>query len=149
MTKNNSTRWAANLFCMALLALFTAPLALAQDASFRAHLSKMPTTPQTKNAISGGGEVIATLEGHTLTISGHFEGMSSVATMAHVHMGPPAQPGPVVSAITAPDATGGELSGQIELNDEQLAALKVNSLYVQIHSADNAAGELRGWFFAR
>ncbi|MDA8928143.1 CHRD domain-containing protein [Gammaproteobacteria bacterium] len=43
----------------------------------------------------------------------------------------------------------GELTAKIELTDEQLMALKENALYVQIHSATNPAGELRGWLFAQ
>ena len=75
--------------------------------------------------------------------------MSSVATAAHLHNGPPAQPGPAVHQLAVSAATGGEIGGEIELTDEQVAALRANSLYVQIHSEDNPPGELRGWIFPR
>jgi hypothetical protein len=55
----------------------------------------------------------------------------------------------VIATLSATEATGGELSAAIELSDEQLAALRANSLYIQIHSATNPAGELRGWLFAK
>ena len=109
----------------------------------------MPTNPQTKDTITGSGEALVSLAGNQLTLKGEFAGMSSVATMAHIHNGPPAQPGPVVGALTATEATNGELAAKIELTDEQVMALKVNALYVQIHSATNPAGELRGWLFAQ
>ncbi len=129
---------------------FTQHTALAEDANaFRARLSPMPTTPQTKNTITGSGEAFVSLAGNTLTLKGEFAGMSSVATIAHIHNGPPAQPGPVVAALIATEATGGALTAEIELTDEQVMALKTNALYVQIHSATNPAGELRGWLFAR
>ena len=133
----------------ALLVLGAAPIASAQDAAYRARLSPMPTTPQTKAAITGEGEATAILNGATLTVSGKFAGMSSTATMAHLHLGPPAQPGPVFAALIAPASTSGVLNAEVELNAEQLAALKKNSLYVQIHTSTNPAGELRGWLFAR
>ena len=124
--------------------------AIAAEASgFRARLSPMPTTPQTKNTITGGGEAVASLAGNRLTLTGEFAGMSSAATMAHIHNGPPAQPGPVVAALTATAGTSGKLSAEIELTDEQVAALKANALYLQIHSTTNPAGELRGWLFAQ
>ena len=124
--------------------------AIAADAyDFRARLSPMPTTPQTKNSITGSGEAVVSLAGNTLRLTGEFAGMSSAATMAHIHNGPPAQPGPVVAALTATAGTGGTLSAEIELTDEQVAALRANALYVQIHSATNPAGELRGWLFAQ
>jgi len=75
--------------------------------------------------------------------------MSSAATMAHVHNGPPAQPGPVVHQLEVSEATAGVVSAELELTDEQVTALRNNSLYIQIHSNDNPAGELRGWIFAR
>ena len=109
----------------------------------------MPTTPQTVNTILGEGEVILTLNGNTLSVAGNFSGMSSAATMAHVHNGPPAQPGPVVHQLQASSSTEGEISAELELSDEQVEALKNNELYIQIHSENNAPGELRGWIFAR
>ena len=63
---------------------------------YRARLSPMPTTPQTVTTILGEGEVILTLNGNSLTVEGNFSGMSSAATGAHIHNGPPAQPGPVI-----------------------------------------------------
>ncbi len=121
----------------------------AQTESYRARLSPMPTTPRTVDSITGEGEVFLTLEGNLLTVGGSFAGMSSVATAAHLHNGPPAQPGPAVHQLEVSAATGGEISGEIELTDEQVAALRANSLYVQIHSEDNPPGELRGWIFPR
>ena len=130
--------------------LLAAPLLVsAQTENFRARLSPMPTTPQTVDSITGEGEVLLTLEGNMLTVSGTFEGMSTVATVAHLRNGPPAQPGPAVHQLVVTAATGGELSGEIELTDEQVDALRANSLYVQIHSEGNPPGELRGWIFPR
>ncbi len=130
--------------------LLAAPLLVsAQTENFRARLSPMPTTPQTVDSITGEGEVLLSLEGNMLTVSGTFEGMSTVATVAHLHNGPPAQPGPAVHQLVVTAATGGELSGEIELTDEQVDALRANSLYVQIHSEGNPPGELRGWIFPR
>jgi hypothetical protein len=74
--------------------------------------------------------------------------MSSAATMAHIHNGPPAQPGPVVAALTATAGTSGKLSAEIELTDEQVAALKANAytcrfIAQQTLLANSAAGCLR------
>ena len=59
---------------------------------FRARLSPMPTTPQTVDEILGEGEVLLTLTDQHLEVAGYFTGMSSAATSAHIHNGPPAQP---------------------------------------------------------
>lgn len=122
--------------------------AFAQEV-YRVRLSPMPTTPQTVTEITGEGEVILTLNGSTLTVEGNFSGMSSAATGAHLHNGPPAQPGPVVHALEIDQATAGSISATLELTPEQVEALHNNALYVQVHSVDNAPGELRGWVFLR
>lgn len=134
---------------MLIASLFIIPSISAQTEVFRARLSPMPTTPQTVNEIIGEGEVILTLTGNTLTIEGSFEGMSSTATAAHVHNGPPARPGPVIHTLDITDATAGEITAQLQLSNDEVAELKANSFYIQIHSINNPAGELRGWVFLR
>ena len=121
----------------------------AQTETYRARLSPMPVSPQTVDTITGQGEVILTLSGTTLTVSGNFSGMSSAASLAHLHNGPPAQPGPVVHSLEITAAAAGEITGTLELTAEQVAALRNNELYVQVHSANNPDGELRGWIFLR
>ena len=114
---------------------------------YRARLSPMPTTPQTVTTILGEGEVILTLNGNSLTVEGNFSGMSSAATGAHIHNGPPAQPGPVIHTLEVSQSAEGEISGTLSLSDEQVAALSNNESYIQIHSESNPPGELRGWVF--
>ena len=116
---------------------------------YRARLSPMPTTPQTVNTILGEGEVILTLNGNSLTVDGTFTGMSSAATGAHIHNGPPAQPGPVIHTLEVSQASNGSVNGTISLTDEQVEALINNEFYIQIHSESNPPGELRGWIFLR
>lgn len=133
---------------LSLLLLTGSSLSFAQEV-YRARLSPMPTTPQTVTEILGEGEVILTLNGNKLEVSGTFSDMSSIATSAHLHNGPPAQPGPVVHTLEIDEAIGGEISASLELTDEQVEALRNNALYVQVHSVNNAPGELRGWIFLR
>ena len=116
---------------------------------YRARLSPMPTTPQTVSTILGEGEVILTLNGNSLTVDGTFTGMSSAATGAHIHNGPPAQPGPVIHTLEVSQANNGSVNGTISLTDEQVEALINNEFYIQIHSESNPPGELRGWVFLR
>ena len=113
--------------------------------SLHGRLSPMPVTAATVKTITGQGEVRAILNGNTLNVSGHFEGMSSSATMAHIHMGPKAIPGPVILRLDITSGTSGSINGTLTLSPEQIAALHAASLYVQIHSEGNPEGELRGW----
>ncbi len=133
---------------ISLAALSSSISALAQEV-YRARLSPMPTTPQTVTEITGEGEVILSLSGNTLSVEGSFSGMSSSATGAHLHNGPPAQPGPVAHTLEIDLSPAGEISASLELTDEQVEALRNNELYVQVHSENNPPGELRGWIFLR
>ncbi len=113
--------------------------------SLRGRLSPMPVTPQTVRTITGEGEVRAVLNGTTLTVSGNYTGMSSAATMAHIHQGPKAIPGPVVLRLDVSGGNAGTISGTLTLTPELIEALHAEALYVQIHSETNPEGELRGW----
>ena len=120
----------------------------AQADSFRARLSPLPVNRGTVGTITGVGQVRATLDGNRLTVTGTYRGMSSRATAAHLHVGPPGRPGPVAQPLEVSTSPEGEVTGTAELTDEQAAALQAQSLYVQIHSEENPGGELRGWIFS-
>lgn len=146
----NQTKLSAHsALLFVLLSLVFPPSLYGQTETFRARLSPMPTTPQTVSEILGEGEVILTLSGNTLNVAGEFMGMSSMATAAHVHNGPPAQPGPVIHTLTISNSNTGEISGNLTLSDAEITELKANNFYIQIHSETNPAGELRGWVFLR
>ena len=139
------------LGCLVLIALADSARSQTETATHRARLSPMPVTPQTVALITGGGEVLLRLDGNRLSISGQFAGMSSPATEALIHNGPPGLPGPMLFQLQLQPAAGGNntgtLSAEVELNEAQLTALQQNALYIQIYSANNPDGELRGWIF--
>lgn len=139
------TRRYGSLLTFALLVLGSA-YATAQDMnSLHGRLSPLPVTSATVKTITGQGQVTAKLNGSTLTISGSFEGMNSPATMAHIHLGPKAVPGPVILRLDVSASSSGTVSGNLTLSPEQVRALHGESFYVQIHSETNPEGELRGW----
>lgn len=134
------------IFMTLALLILSSSYAAAQDMnSLHARLSPMPVTSATVKTITGQGQVTAKLNGTTLTIEGQFKGMSSSATMAHIHLGPKAVPGPVVLRLDVSAGSSGTISGSLTLSPEQVRALHAESLYVQIHSETNPEGELRGW----
>jgi hypothetical protein len=120
-------------------------LLYAQTGNFRARLSPLPVTPLTVNTITGGGQVTASLSNNVLSLNGTFNGLSSVATVAHVHSAPKAMRGPPVHALEVSTDKSGSLTGRIELTPEQVTALQAEALYIQIHSETNPEGEIRGW----
>jgi alcohol dehydrogenase (cytochrome c) len=119
----------------------------AQAEAFRARLSPLPVNGQTVRTITGVGQVRATLAGSRLTLTGEFRGLSSAATAAHVHAGAAGRPGPVAGPLQVTGGTEGQISGVMDLSPAQVASLRQDGLYVQVHSQGNPNGELRGWIY--
>lgn len=132
-----------------VLVLVGISVAFAQDSEvFGDKLGFVPITNATQGTISGTGTAIGTLNGNTLVIEGIFEGLSSPATAAHIHIAPPGQHGPVVFPLEVSNDTSGEITGTADLTDEQLQTLRDNNFYVMVHSQDNPGGELRAWLMS-
>ncbi len=128
------------------------PGAAAQDDSiFHCRLSPGPRLVGTRADSSGSGSVTATLEGTKLILKGSFSGLLGVPTNAHLLMGSlPGVRGPIIADLTVAQATSGIiswtiLSGTVQLNPQQLAALHKSSLYVEIDSDKAPEGDLWGW----
>ena len=141
----------ATALALTLAALNLAPAAAAAGAQdterFGERLSRMPVDLRTTSTISGAGAVTAELAGNELTITIRFSGLSSGVTAAHVHNAPVARRGGVAFAVDVGGATGtaGQITDTVTLTDEQLAELRAERYYVQIHTENNPGGELRGW----
>lgn len=133
------------------LALCTALLVASAGAQeierYGERLSRMPVDLRTTSAISGAGSVAAELTGNALTITVRFSGLSSGVTAAHVHNAPVARRGGVAFSVDLGGASGtaGEIVDTVILSDDQLAELRGDRYYVQLHTENNPGGELRGW----
>ena len=121
-------------------------LGAATPTTFQFRLSPGPRLVGTRADSSGVGSVTATLEGSELKIKGSFSGLLAVPTGAHLFMGSlPGVRGPRIADLTVSPATSGTLSGTLQLNVSQLAALRKGGLYVEIDSDKAPEGDLWGW----
>lgn len=144
----NNMKYATTILLLAL-GLGLQATAAAQASQFRARLSEVPVTPQDYREITGVGEVFATLEGATLTVTGTFRGLSSVATGVHIHNAPKAMNGAPVHTLEVTNTTDGEISGSVLLTPEQVTALRNEELYIMVHSEKHPDGVIRGWLLPR
>jgi CHRD domain len=71
-----------------------------------------------------------------------FSHLSGKAIAAHIHLGKKGKAGPVALALCGPCRSGQKGSGM--LTHAQLAKLEAGAGYVNIHTAKNAGGEIRG-----
>ena len=71
-----------------------------------------------------------------------FSHLTGAAVAAHIHAGRPGVAGPVLLALCSPCTSGGKGTGTI--THAQLATIEAGGAYVNIHTAKNGAGEIRG-----
>ena len=72
-----------------------------------------------------------------------YSGLSGPATAAHFH-GPAAAGANAGVAVAIPNATSSPAEGSATLTDAQAADLTAGKYYVNVHTAANPGGEIRG-----
>ncbi len=121
-------------------------LAYAAPVTFTVPLTGAQQVPAVQTSATGSADLSYDASTRVVTWSITFSGLSSDATMAHFH-GPAAtgknadvkvwlsQKG---SAIVSP------LKGQATLSPEDAKEFAAGNLYINIHTKDHPAGEIRG-----
>lgn len=90
----------------------------------------------------GMGMFMYTPATHTLTYEVTYEGLTGPAVAAHIH-GPAAPGGKGPPVVPFASATS-PIKGSATLTDAQAADLAAGKYYVNIHTAANGGGEIRG-----
>jgi len=123
------------------MALAIASPAMAAMVNFKADLKAASEVPP--NDSKGTGSVTATYDttGKKLTWKGSYSGLSGPATAAHFHAAEAGKNGGVVVPI-APATSPFE--GSATLTAEQEVDLMAGKWYVNVHTAANKGGEIRG-----
>ena len=127
------------LACAAALAL--ASPAMAAMVNLKADLKATSEVPPTDS--KGSGSVTATFTASKqLSWKGTVAGLTGPATAAHFHAGEAGKNGGVVVPIAGADK--GSFEGSATLTDAQAAELMDGKWYVNVHTAANKGGEVRG-----
>jgi hypothetical protein len=117
--------------------------ARASSTSVNAKLNAMQEVPaQVVKDTKAKGKFTGTLVGSKLTWKLTFSGLTGPATAAHIHLGAMGKAGNVAIPLCAPCKTG--VHGKTTLSAALKKALKHHKLYVNVHTAKNPNGEIRG-----
>ncbi|MDX6439500.1 MAG: hypothetical protein QOF45_2083 [Gaiellaceae bacterium] len=86
--------------------------------------------------------LVRSATGGRLTWRLSFKGLTGKATASHIHVGARGMAGPVRVALCGPCRSGARGSARVDA--KTVNALLGGSTYVNVHTARNAAGEIRG-----
>ncbi len=98
-------------------------------------------TPPVKTAATGSGSI--TIDSDK-TVSGTVTTTGLTGTVAHIHLGAEGIKGPVVISLVKSGENSWTVPAGSKLTDEQYASYKAGKLYVNVHTAANKDGEIRG-----
>ena len=142
MNRNVSFAWRPLAAAMTLAVLVSGGYSVAAlGADVKVTLSGTEEVPPVTTAAKGSGTLMIGNDG---AVSGSITTTGVAATAAHIHEGPAGKNGPVVVPFAkSGDNDWGPAAGA-KLTDAQMASFKAGNLYVNVHSAANPGGELRG-----
>lgn len=123
--------------CLALNAA-----AIAETMTFTAKLDAASEVPAATG--TGGGSVTASFDTASKQLSwkGSYSGLTGDATAAHFHG--PADVGANGGVVVPIASFKSPFTGTAPLTDAQLADLAAGKWYINIHTAKNPNGEIRG-----
>lgn len=110
---------------------------------YEARLAGTQEVPPVNTAANGTAEIQLNTNTNVLTWKVTYTGLSGAATGAHIH-GPagPGQNAGVVIPFT--NVTAQPISGQATITPAQFGDLAAGLWYVNVHTAANPGGEIRG-----
>ena len=128
-----------------LAAVAAAPIAQAAMTTYKATLSAAAEVPPVQSQGTGTAQVNVDTASKEISWRVTFSGLSGPATAAHIHCGAPAGGN---AGVAVPLGSGSNwnspLTGSAKLTDAQLQQLQSGLCYVNVHTAANKNGEIRG-----
>lgn len=104
-------------------------------------LSGDSEVPVVMTKASGSGTVTINPD---MSVSGGVTTTGLNGTMAHIHMAAAGKNGPVIVPLAKNGESGWSVPAGAKLTAAQYQAYKAGELYVNVHTAENKGGEIRG-----
>jgi hypothetical protein len=115
----------------------------AKSVKFSAALNIGQEVPHPKGTKAGAsGRFTATLTGTTLKWTLTFAHLTGPAMAAHIHNGLRGKSGPVLVPLCGPCTS--PRNGTATLTQAEITAITASKYYVNVHTAKNPNGEIRG-----
>lgn len=142
------------------LLAFSAPAVLAADpptAAFGGPVGGSQEVPPVATAATGTATVVISSDSSTIWYVVEYSGLSGALAAAHIHVGAAGANGGVILPLAASaspmvgslTATNFAPSGAITTFAQAVTAIKAGGTYVNLHTAANPGGEIRGQVVAK
>jgi len=132
---------ALTALCATAVISLAAYSTFAIGADVKVMLSGDQEVPGVKTTATGQGTISV---GADKSVSGSVTTTGVKGTMAHIHEGAPGKNGGVAVPLAPNGDNGWSVPAGAKLSDAQYEAFKAGNLYVNVHSAANPGGEIRG-----
>jgi len=106
--------------------------------------AEVPKPKGVRAGVSGGFklDLIDSSGSYSIAWTLTFRNLTGRAQAAHIHKGRRGKAGPVVVGLCGPCSSGRK--GKAKVSKSVAASIKAGTAYVNVHTARNAAGEIRG-----
>lgn len=146
----NSKKIKKNLFCGMATIIFVVSLGVASLMAQQVFVANLSGAQETPAAVSTGAKgackVVLNAAQTQISLNCTYSGLLSNATAAHIHgNGIVGVSAPVLFNLGTVSGTSGTITADaINLTAAQVADMRTNKLYVNIHTTNNPGGEIRG-----
>ena len=129
-----------------LFIIIAGSMAAQAQQVFVANLSGAQEVPAVTSSGKGVCQAILNAAQTQITVNCNYSGLSSQANAAHIHgTAPVGANAAVLFNFGSVSGTSGTISNQtFNLTAQQVADLRRNQMYVNVHTANNPGGEIRG-----
>ena len=124
-----------------MVTLMAMGVGVASAVDAKVTLSGGQEVPPVTTSASGSGTITVAAD---QSISGKITTTGIKGTAAHIHVAAPGTNGPVIVPLTKDGENGWAVGPGAKLQDAHFQAFKDGNLYVNVHSAANPNGEIRG-----
>jgi CHRD domain len=115
-------------------------MAATHAADIAVKLSGDQEVPAVASSATGTGTLVIK---NDKTVSGSIKTTGIEGTVAHIHLGEPGKNGPPIITLTKTAENTWSVPEGAKLSDDQYQSFKAGNLYVNVHSAEHKAGEIR------
>lgn len=132
----------SSVFLLGAFSTFITSPAYAEVIALTAHLTSSAELPANDSKGRGDAHFSYNTETQQLAYSLTYDGLSAPASTVDIHG--PAGPDANAARVVRFPVPESPISGTATLTSDQAAALLAGRLYVDIHTASHAFGEIRG-----